>query len=166
MTSNKVVGFIGFGRIGKEIYSILQSFRIQKFYYCSFKSNYSFENLYRVNLEKIASECDVIFIQTPLNETTYKLINQNFLRMMKENSFLINVSRFDVIDMEALHQEIKKGKIGGVLVDPLEKKHMEISKKFHSYPVFFTPHIAGSTFQAQERLALSILDIFKKEKLI
>jgi len=159
---NKTVGFIGFGRIGRALYHLLSNFSINPIY-CSLNSKTKLKRLKKVYLLELASIADLIFIQVPLNNLTYHMISKEFLNRIKSSSFIINLSRFDVIDMDSLYKFLKSGLIKGVVVDPVEKRNMAEISKFQKLPIYFTPHIAGSTCEAQTRLGNQIISIIQGE---
>src|SRR3989344_3317670 len=92
---------------------------------------------------------------------TIRMIGKKELSLMKKGSFLINTSRGKVVDLNALEQEIKSGRLAGAALDvfPDEPKnsHGDFINPLTGYPnVLLTPHICGSSQEAQERIGISV----------
>ncbi|MEM0109961.1 MAG: NAD(P)-dependent oxidoreductase, partial [Desulfurococcus sp.] len=120
-----------------------------------------------VDLETLLKESDVVSIHVPLTPETRHLINEKRLRLMKKTAILINTSRGQVVDTNALIKALKEGWIAGAGLDvfeeePLPKDHALLKLD----NVVLTPHIGASTVEAQEKagieVAEKIVDYFRK----
>ena len=111
----KTVGLFGYGRIGKRIHKMLKGFNCE---FATIDRGHTYDDtmLLVKNLTNLIQVSDVIFISTPLNETTEGIFNQNkFARM--NNKFLINVARGAICEEESLYQALKQGTLRGYASD-------------------------------------------------
>lgn len=156
----KTLGLVGFGNIGKEIYSIAKHLGFKKILYTTEKSVYDDPVLEKCNLNTIFAKSDIISVQVPLNSTTAKLIDDKHLSIMKKHVILINISRYGVFNMEQIITYLKLDPINNqflkIFIDPVEKNNMSQCSTFSDLPIFLFPHIAGSTFETQIRLGEKI----------
>lgn len=157
----KTVGIIGMGRIGTEVARILSQAFNCRILYTSMKSTASFGE--KVTLEELLKTADIISLHCPLNSETRHLINQKNIGLMKEDSFLVNTSRGEVIEQDALYQALKNNKIKAAGLDvttpePLPKSHPLLSLD----NVYLLPHIGSASNEARLEMAkicaLNILD--------
>ena len=123
--NNKVLGIIGLGEIGKELVKRLQPWGLKILYYDIKKSEQFSEKFpeieFRSKMEDIFRESDIVSLHIPLNKYTEKLINRNFLKLMKKNALLVNTARGGVLNLEDL-------------LELLEKKEIQINLSFDVYP--------------------------------
>ncbi len=124
--SNKVLGIVGLGEIGKEIVKKLYSWGVRIIYY-DIKQMRGFENdfpllEFREDLTDIFKESDIISLHIPLNKQTNKLINRDLLKLMKKSALLVNTSRGPVVDFDTL-------------LNMLEKKEIQINLAFDVFPL-------------------------------
>jgi glyoxylate reductase len=106
VVADKILGIIGLGEIGKSVVKKLSPWGVKILYYDlnqkeDFEKNYPLIE-FRKHIENIFRESDIVSIHVPLNKNTENLINRNLLRLMKEDSLLINTARGGVLDLEAL----------------------------------------------------------------
>jgi len=167
----KILGVIGFGRIGREVARIAKfGLGMKILYYDIYQPPKQevkeLEAGYR-ELDDLIREADVITLHVPLVKETHHLINEERLRKMKKHAVLINTSRGGVVDTEALIKALSEGWILGAGLDvyedePLPKNH-PLTKLAN---VVLTPHIGASTTEAQARagfeVARKIIDFFSK----
>jgi len=107
------------------------------------------------------SESDIVTIHVPAGTSTDNLINANTLRLMKAGAVLINYSRGNVVDIESLAESLKLGHLGGAAIDVFPVEPEKQGDAFTSplqnlSNVLLTPHIGGSTEQAQRNIALDV----------
>ncbi|MFX1324412.1 MAG: NAD(P)-dependent oxidoreductase [Promethearchaeota archaeon] len=124
--TNKVLGIIGLGEIGKELVKKLAPWGIKILYY-DIKQMKEFEKDYpilefRENLEDIFKEADIVSIHVPLNKYTEKLVSRDLLKLMKRNALLVNTARGGIVDLKTL-------------LTMLEKKEIQINIALDVYPV-------------------------------
>jgi len=118
--NEKIVGVIGTGSIGKILVKILLGFGCKILCY----DPYPDQNLNGVytTLENIFKEADIISLHCPLTPITYHLINENTIKMMKDNVMIINTGRGGLIDTEAVISGLKNEKIGYLGLDVYEEE--------------------------------------------
>ncbi len=112
-------------------------------------------------MNELLKESNIVTLHVPSDSTTRNMINAETLKSMRDGSILINHSRGDVVDLEALEKAIKSGKIAGAAVDVFpnepEKNGDKFSTVLQNLPnVILTPHIGGSTEEAQANIGLDV----------
>lgn len=150
----KTVGFIGTGSIAYEGAKRLQGFGVEIIgVNTSGKKVDYFDKCYAMNeLDKMLPQCDIVVLTIPYTNKTYHLINHSTISMMKEGVFLVNVSRGNIIDEDALLKFLRNGKIRGAALDvfkeePLERNH----PLWHFKNVIITPHNSWVSEMRNER---------------
>ena len=115
----------------------------------------------RPNLESLLKEADVVSLHVPDTPETRNLITASEIDAMRKGSYLINASRGTVVDIDALGEALKSGHIAGAAIDvfPVEPKSND--DRFESPllgldNVLLTPHIGGSTLEAQKNIAIEV----------
>lgn len=149
----KKLGIVGFGRIGRRVSQLANSFGMKVSYY-DIVDNIKDEEVgaRKVELDQIMSESDFVSLHVPLTKDTYHLINHDRIRKMKSSSYLINTSRGSIVDEAALIEALNSGAIAGAALDVFEKEPPSIELR-NAKNVILTPHIAGQTVEAQQRAA-------------
>ncbi len=158
--SSQHVGLIGAGAIGQEVARMLAPFGCRVSYYDVYRPSTEREkelNISYMPLEDIFKQCDIISLHVPVLPDTVNLINRKTLGMMKDSAILINTSRGELVDQEALVEALEAGKIfcavDTVTPEPVPKDHplLTLSPKA-SLRFIFTPHVAGTTVEAFIRM--------------
>jgi len=124
--SEKTLGIVGLGEIGKELVKKLYPWGLKILYYdikqmVEFEENYPLIE-FREKIEDIFSESDIVSLHIPLKKDTEKLVNRDLLNLMKKNTLLVNTARGGVLDLD-------------VLLSMLEKKELQINIAFDVYPI-------------------------------
>lgn len=161
----RTVGIIGFGNIGKEVAKRLLAFDMKVLAYDPYVKETDM-NVKIVDLETIYKESDYITIHVPLTPETKNLINKDTIAKMKDGVIIINAARGGIIDEAALYEGLTNGKIyaAGLDVFELEPPTDELRQKLLALPnVVATPHVGASTFEAQERVGMLLVDRLIKE---
>ena len=118
-------------------------------------------------LEKLIERSDIITLHVPLTELTRNMVDENFLKQMKSNAFLINTCRGDVVNQNALKNALKQRTIGGAALDVFAEEP-PTDRELLSLPnIMVTPHIGGNareSVQAMGRSAIEHLITFFKTK--
>jgi D-3-phosphoglycerate dehydrogenase len=109
------------------------------------------------SLKELLGRSDIVTLHVPETSQTKNLINKNTLKNFKKGSILINYARGEVVDLEALRKAIQDGLIGGAAIDVFPWEPKKNGDKFETplqnLPnVILTPHIGGSTEEAQENI--------------
>jgi len=155
----RTLGIIGYGHIGSQV-SVLAEAMGMKVVFFDSQSKLPLGNA-RVgqSLEAVLSQSDVVTIHVPENESTKGMIGNGQLRMMKAGSYLINNARGSVIHLEALRKAVDDGHIAGAAVDVFPYEPSAKGEAFRSVMqgaenVILTPHVGGSTIEAQEAISV------------
>ncbi len=151
----KTLGVIGMGRIGLRFAEMAHHAFHMKVIYVANSDKQNSLNAKRVSLDELLRTSDFISIHTPLTSETKHLINKEAFLKMKPNAVLVNTSRGQVIDQEALIWALKENKIFAAGLDvtdpePLPKEH----ELFHLENVFILPHIGSATFEARTEMSI------------
>ncbi len=161
MLSNSKIGIIGYGRIGKKLKSIAKSFGIETLVY----SNKKIKN--KKSLNYIAENADFVTINLSLNSSTKNLIDKDFFRKMKKNSYFINTAKGEIVNYKHLLKYLGKN-IKGAAVDvyKIERASDREFQMLHNYAnknnnLILTPHIAGGTLDSLVKLQEHSLDMIK-----
>ncbi len=162
--NNKNFGIVGMGAIGTKVAKIAQSFDCNVSYFdIQRRHNLEEERGYVFkSLENLFEESDVISLHLHLNEKTNQLINYDLIRKMKNSAILINVSREQLVDVDALYEALKNKNIGGYGSDVFSTEPTSGTEKiFSTQNIVVTPHIAGSNIETYD-LALenSVLNLY------
>jgi phosphoglycerate dehydrogenase-like enzyme len=164
----KTIGIVGLGHIGRELVHLLKPFN------CRILVNDIIEqeefcdkhHLSSVTKDRLFSESDIVTIHTPLTEKTCHLVNQDTLKLMKPDAFLLNTARGKLVDIQALKQALISGTIGGAAIDVYETEP-PTDIEFLSLPnLICTPHIGGNSIEstlAMGRSAINHLADFKQD---
>ena len=156
--AGKTLGLIGAGRIGAEVARIASRGFGMRIAYHDIVRNEKIESLHGASfwptIEDVLKQADIVSVHVPLNESTHHLINGDHIKLMKPNAFLINTARGPVIDEQALVEALKNKVIAGAGLDVFENEPtLTVGLKDLSN-VVLTPHIASSTEQARQDMAI------------
>lgn len=157
----KILGIIGYGHIGTQVGILAESMGMKVIYY-DIESKLALGNATAVSsLEELLNLSDVVTLHVPQDETTKNLISQERISQMKEHAILINASRGNVVDLDALAQALKEERLIGAAIDvfPVEPKSNEdefISPLRGLRNAILTPHIGGSTMEAQQNIGVEV----------
>ena len=155
--SHKTLGVVGLGRIGSRVaYHAVKGFDM-KVLYTDPKPNPEFEKefgaVYVASLDELLPQCDFVSIHVPLLESTHHLINQENLKKMKPEAYLVNTSRGPILDEKALAIALTQGTIRGAAIDVFEFEP-EITPELKTLDnVIITPHIASATFETRAKMS-------------
>ena len=157
----KTLGIIGYGNIGSQVSTMAESMGMQVVYYDT-ATKLPLGNARQIrDLRELLKSSDIVTMHVPSDATTQNIINADMLRSMKKGSILINHSRGDVVDLDALANSIKTGKLAGAAVDVYPDEPERSGDKFECVlqnlaNVVLTPHIGGSTEEAQANIGLDV----------
>jgi D-3-phosphoglycerate dehydrogenase len=160
---NKVLGIVGFGRIGKEVAKRALSFEMKVLAYDPFLSKEVAEGLgvEVVELKEIFEKADYITVHTPLTDETRHMISTKEFAMMKKGVRVINCARGGIIDEVALKAAIDEGKVAGAAIDVFEQEPPQDYALAASENVIATPHLGASTEEAQVNVAIEVAEIIR-----
>ena len=147
----KTLGIIGFGKIGKAVAKIAAAFGMKVI--ASTNHPAPFENVEFCGREELLSKSDFVSIHCPLTPLTEGMVNADFLSKMKPSAFLVNTSRGQVVDENALADALKSGVIAGAGLDVMTVEPPKADNPlFGLSNCLITPHIAWAGFETRERL--------------
>ena len=166
LLQTKIVGIIGFGRIGKRVAGLLSAFGAKVIISDELATSTEYLN---VGLNELCAKSDVITLHLPYNDLTHHLINEKQLNLMKKGSYFVNISRGGLVDEDALLAALKSGQIAGAALDCFEHEPYEGElRNFDNVQI--TAHMgsyARETRDLMEREASQLLvDAFKEIKLL
>ena len=157
----KVLGIIGYGHIGSQVGVLAESLGF-KVKYFDVDAKLSLGNAQAASsLDELLHSSDVVSLHVPELTSTANMINKARLQQMKKGAILINAARGTVVDIDALAELLKSGYLGGAAIDvfPIEPKGNGdefISPLRGLENVILTPHVGGSTLEAQENIGLEV----------
>lgn len=119
LLKDKTLGVIGVGQVGKKVIELVKGFNVNILAYDAApdKKFFSKNKVKPATLEKLLNKSDVVTIHLPLSEETRRIMNLGRLNLMHEHSFLVNTSRGEIIDEQALYEILKAKKIAGAALD-------------------------------------------------
>ncbi|MES2535161.1 MAG: phosphoglycerate dehydrogenase [Pseudomonadota bacterium] len=159
---NKVLGIVGYGNIGAQVGILAESVGMRVCYYDP-ESKLPLGNATPMMLEQVLEQADVVTLHVPGGAGTQNMMNAERLALMKPSAVLINASRGGVVDIDALNQALRSGKLAGAALDvypvePRSEKDEFISPLRGLDNVILTPHIGGSTEEAQDNIGREVAD--------
>ena len=141
------------GRIGTAVAKRLSTIGMEIHYHNRKKHNPKIENRYNakywIDLDKMISKMDIISIHCPFTAETFHLLSKNRIRLLKKNCVVINTSRGEIIDEQALADSLFKKKIGGAGLDVFEHEPQITQKLFDCENVVLLPHISSATKESR-----------------
>lgn len=148
--NGKVLGIIGLGQIGKRVAKRMSGFDMRILAYDIVKNEALAKKLgvTYLALDEILTESDFISIHVPLNASTRRMIGERELGLMKKTAFLVNISRGDIVDEEALYRALKDGRIRAAALDVFFHEPPRKSPLLNLDNVISTPHMGAYTYEA------------------
>ena len=160
-TRGKKLGIIGYGNIGSQLSVLAEAMGMEVYLY-DVVTKLPLGNAKQVSsLTELLSLCDVISLHVPETPDTRNLIGPKELAAMKDSGILINASRGTVVDIEALAQALADKAIAGAAIDVYPSEPKSNDEEFLS-PLrefdncIITPHVGGSTMEAQENIGIEV----------
>ena len=157
----KTLGIVGYGNIGSQVSIMAEAMGMQVIYY-DIATKLPHGNAKQVrDLKELLKQSNIVTLHVPSDATTRNMIDTDAISAMPRGSILLNHSRGDVVDLDALKQAIENGAIAGAAVDVFpeepEKNGDKFSTVLQNLPnVILTPHIGGSTEEAQANIGLDV----------
>jgi D-3-phosphoglycerate dehydrogenase / 2-oxoglutarate reductase len=154
----KTLGLIGLGRIGSEVASRAEAFDMRVVAFDPFISEAAARELSveLVPLEQLLAECDFISLHAAVSPQTRELINAASIAKMKKGVRLVNAARGELINEADLAAAIKSGQVAGAALDVFAEEPPKNCPLIGLPNVITTPHVAGSTAEAQEELGTQV----------
>ena len=157
----KILGIIGYGHIGSQVSILAEAFGMEVCYY-DIEKKLSLGNAKPVSgLKDLLRIADTVTIHVPSTDLTRNMISKAEVKFMKKGACLINASRGDVVDYSAVADALKSNHLSGVAADvfPMEPASNDepFLNELQGLPnVILTPHIGGSTLEAQANIGLEV----------
>jgi D-3-phosphoglycerate dehydrogenase len=150
----KTLGIIGYGNIGSQVSILAESLGMKVIFYDTITKLPLGNAESRKTIREVVSKADIITLHVPETQQTKNLINKNLLKQFKKGSILINFARGEVVDLNALAAALNSGNLSGAAIDVFpvepEKNGDPFSSPLQHIPnVLLTPHVGGSTEEAQ-----------------
>jgi D-3-phosphoglycerate dehydrogenase len=153
--AGKTLGVVGLGAIGKEVVKRAKAFGARVLYADKIR-DVDLERrlgLLFVPLESLLEESDIISIHVPLTPETRGLINRREIALMKKGAYLINTARGEIVDSDALADELQSGRLAGAALDVFDTEPPDFgSRLFNLKKIIMTPHIAAYTVEAMRKM--------------
>ncbi|MCE3027800.1 MULTISPECIES: phosphoglycerate dehydrogenase [unclassified Salinicola] len=159
----KTLGIVGYGSIGAQLSVLAESLGLDVIYY-DVVTKLALGNARQVgSLEELLARADVVSLHVPDLPATRWMIGAEQIALMKQGGILINASRGSVVEIEPLAQALQSGKLLGAAIDvfPVEPKGSDeefVSPLRGLENVILTPHIGGSTLEAQENIGIEVAE--------
>jgi formate dehydrogenase len=158
----KTVGIYGAGQIGQLIAARLKPFDVKMLYYKRSRLGTVEElslGIRYATLNEMTAECDVIVIAAPLTPETEGLFDRETLFNMKRGAYLVNIARGAIVEKDALVEALEEGHLGGYAGDVWDPQPAPPDHPWRTMPNHaMTPHVSGTTLEAQKRYASGIHD--------
>lgn len=156
----KTLGIIGYGNIGSQV-SVMAEVLGMKVIYYDIVNKLPLGNAQPKPFEEVLSLSDIVSLHVPETKSTENIMNFDTMKLMKIGSILLNYARGNVVDLDALAEFIKSGHLSGAAIDVFPKEPERNGDKFEcqlqNLPnVILTPHIGGSTEEAQYNIGLDV----------
>ena len=153
----KTIGLVGYGNIGSQVSVIAESLGMKVLFYDTETKLPLGNAIAAKSLKEVVSKSDIISLHVPETAQTKNLINKNVLKNFKKGSILINYARGEVVDLDALAVSLKEGHLTGAAIDVFPWEPEKNGDRFTSplqglSNVILTPHIGGSTEEAQANI--------------
>src|ERR1700675_4936992 len=154
----KTLGLIGLGRIGSEVASRAEAFDMRVVAFDPFISEAAAHELSveLVPLDQLLAECDFISLHTAVSPQTREMINARSIAKMKKGVRIVNAARGELINEADLAAAIKSGHVAGAALDVFAEEPPKNCPLIGLPNVITTPHVAGSTAEAQEELGTQV----------
>jgi D-3-phosphoglycerate dehydrogenase len=152
----KSIGFIGYGRIAREVARKLRPFGVV----CRGFDPYvprSEDGTEMVSLDELLTRSEIVSIHAALTEEDRHLLNAERIGRMRRGAYVVNVARGALVDEEALLQALDSGQLGGAALDVFETEPPRRETLLHHPKVIATPHIGAATQEGQARAGMHIV---------
>ena len=160
-TRDKVLGIVGYGHIGTQVGVLAEGLGMRVIFH-DIETKLALGNARAVSsLDELLERADVVTLHVPETPATQMMIRREQLAKMRAGAMLINASRGTVVDIDALAAALSDGHLAGAAVDvfPVEPKGNDdafVSPLLGMDNVILTPHIGGSTLEAQDNIGIEV----------
>jgi len=163
----KTLGIIGYGHIGSQLSVLAEAMGLKVVFYDVAQIMPLGLAVSVSSLQDVIKRSDFLTLHVPETAQTIKMIGEREISMMKKGAFLLNASRGTIVDIEALKSSLESGHLGGAALDVYPEEPESNGSGFYTglekYPnVILTPHIGGSTEEAQLAIGLEVASMMVK----
>ncbi len=155
--AGRTVGFVGYGRIAREIARRLVPFGATTIAYDPFVAATA-DGTAILPLEDLLARADIVSVHAALTPENHHLLNARAFAQMKSGAFLVNVARGALVDEAALVEALASGQVGGAALDVFEEEPPMNHALLEHPHVIATPHLGASTAEAQARAGADVVD--------
>lgn len=160
----KTLGIIGYGHVGSQVGILAENIGMKVVYYDIIDKMPHLSNKKCETLQNLLQKSDYVTLHVPSTCQTNNMITSKELSLMKRGSYLINYSRGNVINYDDLIDFIENKHLAGVCLDVFDSEpessycewYHKLQEYIQNYNVILTPHIGGSTIEAQENVAKDV----------
>jgi (S)-sulfolactate dehydrogenase len=162
-TAGKTLGLIGFGSIGQLTAGLARSLGMNVIAFDAMMDRdhpaYAAHHVLAAGLDEVITGADVVSLHVPLVDGTRNLFDARRIGAMKKGALLVNTARGGIVDEVALATALRSGALGGAAIDVFASEPLPASEHFKDCPnLLLTPHIAGVTTEANQRVSFFIAD--------
>lgn len=166
----KTLGILGLGRVGKQVAGFGKAFGMNVIYFDPYIIPENGLATEVKNIQDLFQQADVLSIHIPLQKETERIVDVTCISHMKPNAVLINTSRGEIWDEEAVAQALRNKAIAGVATDVLSdefdagkiQSNPLVNLQREGYPIIITPHLAGATFDSMHDTELFMAKKFNQ----
>lgn len=153
----KTLGIIGYGNIGSQVSVLAEGLGMKVVYYDVLTKLPLGNAIAQSSMKELLAKADIVTLHVPETAQTKNLINKNNLKQFKKGAILINYARGEVVELDALRKALVEEHLSGAAIDVFpwepEKNGDHFETPLQNLPnVILTPHIGGSTEEAQENI--------------
>lgn len=163
--AGKELGIVGLGHVGRQVAMRAQAFQMKIAYYDIIRPDSIYEEKYSLTykpLKTLLRDSDIVTYHVPLTSKTKNMINEKSLRLMKSTSVLINTSRGEIQDEDAIYDCLSQGRILGAGLDVFKEEPLpRDSKLLTLHNVIFTPH-AGPSYETRFKAAWNVVENIRR----
>lgn len=153
--SQKTLGIIGLGNIGKQVARYVSGFDMKILAYDKFKDEEYAEkyNIYYCSVDELVKKSDFITISVPLDATTRNLLGEREFNLLKPSAMLINCARGGIVDEVALFEALKDKRIAGAALDVFKEEPVNMDNPLLTLDnVIISTHTAGKTYEGRGKV--------------
>jgi len=157
----KTIGLIGYGNIGSQVSVLAEGMGLKVIYYDVLTKLPLGNAVPCKSMKELVGKSDIISLHVPDTKSTQNMINKVSLKQFKKGSILINYARGEVVEIDSLAESLKSGHLSGAAIDVFPVEPEKNGDPFKSPlqgldNVLLTPHIGGSTLEAQENIGVDV----------
>jgi glyoxylate reductase len=160
----KALGIVGMGRIGSAVAARAKTFGLAIHYFSRNRRPPQLEDklgaIFHESLDEMAGVVDILSLHTPLTRDTHRILDGARLARMKADAFVVNVSRPELIEEDAMIRAIEAGKLAGAALDVFESRdgiNPKLLELARAHRVLLTPHMASATLEARIEMGETVI---------